>query len=132
MAKRQKESQIELSRRERQIMDIIYVAEVASAAEVLEVIPNPPSYSTIRKLLSILVEKGHLKTSQQGTKYLYRPTKPRGKAGQSALARVLETFYEGSLEKAVAAMLRGRDAKLSDAELASLSKLIDDARKESS
>lgn len=121
---------VELSRRERQIMDIVYAAEEASAADVQNAMSDPPGYSTVRKLLGILVEKGHLKHRQQGGKYLYRPTKPRGRAGRSALTRVLETFYEGSLEKAVASMLQGRDAHVSDEELDRLRQLIEDARKE--
>ena len=120
----------ELSRRERQIMDIVYAAEEASAAQVLEAMSDPPSYSTVRKLLGILIEKGHLKHRQQDSKYFYRPTKPRGKAGRSAMTRVLETFYEGSLEKAVAAMLQGRDGKVTDEELRRLRQLIEDAQKE--
>lgn len=111
-------------------MDIVYTAEEASAVQVLEAMPDPPSYSTVRKLLAILIEKGHLKHRQQDGKYFYRPTKPRGKAGRSAMTRVLETFYEGSLEKAVAAMLQGRDGKVSDEELTRLRQLIEDAQKE--
>lgn len=117
-----------LSRRERQIMDIVYAAEQASAAEVLEAMKDPPSYSTVRKLLSILVEKGQLKFRSKDGRHVYRPTKPRGKAGQSALKRVLETFYEGSLEKAVASLLQVQDAKLSTEEAERLSKLIHDAK----
>lgn len=120
----------ELSRRERQIMDIVYSAEEASAADVLEAMADAPGYSTVRKLLGILIEKGHLKHRPQDGKYFYRPTKPRGKAGRSAMTRVLETFYEGSLEKAVAAMLQGRDAKVTDEELARLRQLIDDTQQE--
>ena len=120
----------QLSRRERQIMDIVYSAQELSAAEVLEALPDPPTYSTVRKLMSILVEKGHLRHRRKGGKYYYSPTRPRGKAGRSALARVLETFYEGSLEKAVAAMLNGRDTRVSPEELERLSQLIDKARKE--
>ena len=111
-------------------MDIVYAAGEASAAQVLDAMSDPPSYSTVRKLLMILVEKGHLKHRRQDGKYFYQPTKPRGKAGKSAMARVLETFYEGSLEKAVAAMLQGRDANVSDEELNRLSRLIEDARQE--
>ena len=120
----------EPSRRERQILDIVYAAGEASAAEVRSQMPDAPSYSTVRKLLSILVEKGHLKHREQGGKYFYRPMNPRGKAGKSALVRVLETFYEGSLEKAVAAMLNGRDTQVSSDELERLSQLIEEARKE--
>ncbi len=129
MKKRRKQPD-ELSRRERQIMDIVFAAEEASAAEVLAAMDDPPSYSTVRKLLGILIDKGQLRHREKDGKYFYRPTKPRGKAGRSAMKRVLETFYEGSLEKAVAAMLQGRDAKVTDEELARLKKLIEDAQPE--
>jgi len=120
----------QLSRREREFMEIIYASSEASAAEVMEALPNPPGYSTVRKLLSILVEKGHLKHRKQGNKYYYRPTNPRDKEGKSALTRVLATFFEGSLENAVAALVRGRDSKISDGELARLSELIEHARQD--
>ena len=111
-------------------MDIVYAAEEAAAADVLAALPDPPGYSTVRKLLAILVDKGHLRHRWHDGKYFYRPTKPRGKAGRSAMTRVLETFYEGSLEKAVAAMLQARDAAVSDDELRRLSDLINHARNE--
>lgn len=120
----------QLSRRERELMDIIYAPGEASAAEVLEALSNPPSYSTVRKLLSILVEKGHLKHRKQGSRYYYRPTQPREKEGKLALSRVLATFYEGSLENAVAALVRGRRSKISNDELARLSELIAQARED--
>ncbi len=120
----------ELSRRERQIMDVIYAHEEASAAQVLEGLPDPPSYSAVRALLAILVEKGHLKHRSEQGRYIYSPTRRRARAGRSALVRVLETFYEGSLEKAVAALLQGADARLSPDELQRLSELIENARKE--
>jgi BlaI family penicillinase repressor len=123
-------SQTELSRRERQIMDIIYAAGEASAATVLERMENPPGYSTVRTLLQILVEKGHLKNRQEDGRYIYEPIHVRAKAGRSAMSRVLDTFYDGSLERAVAAMLEGRDGKLSGDEIERLGKLIDQARKE--
>ena len=89
MKKKQAGSSIKLSRRERQLMDIVYAAGEASAAQVLDAISDPPSYSTVRKLLTILVEKGHLKHRRQDGKYFYQPTKPRGEADKSAMARVL-------------------------------------------
>lgn len=130
MAKKQKSDGAALSRRERQIMDIVYALEEASAADVLERIDDPPSYSTVRKLLAILVDKGHLKTKQAGTRYLYRAVRPRGRAGRSAMRRVLETFYEGSLEKAVASMLSGSEARVTTDELERLSQLIEEARQQ--
>jgi predicted transcriptional regulator len=119
----------ELSRRERQIMEIIYARGEASAAQVLESLPDPPSYSAVRALLAILVQKGQLKHRAEQGRYIYAPTRRRANAGRSALVRVLETFYEGSLEKAVAALLQA-DSKLSAAELERLSELIEQARQE--
>ena len=118
-----------LSRRESQIMDIVFAARECSAGDVQQAMPDAPSNSTVRKLLTILVEKGHLKHREEGGKYFYRPTKTPGKAGQSAMMRVLETFYEGSLEKAVAAMLNTRDTKLLPEELDCISELIEEAKK---
>src|SRR5262245_16814212 len=107
----------ELSRRERQIMDAIYARGEASVATVLEDLPDPPSYSAVRALLAILVEKGHLKHRSEQGRYIYSPTRQRLQAGRSALKRVLDTFFEGSLEKAVAALLNQNDARLSAEEL---------------
>ena len=120
----------ELSRRERQIMDVIYAHGEASAATVLAELPDPPSYSAVRALLMILVEKGHLKHRSEQGRYIFAPTRRRSQAGRSALRRVLETFYEGSIEKAVAALLNGQDARLSSEELTRLQQLIEQARKE--
>jgi predicted transcriptional regulator len=119
-----------LSRRERQIMDIVYARGEASAADVRDALPDPPSYSAVRALLAILVEKGHLKHRTEGGRYIYTATRRRTQAGRSALRRVLDTFFEGSLEKAVAALLQGSDANLSQEELQRLGRLIEEARKE--
>src|SRR6185295_6018899 len=119
----------ELSRRERQIMEIVYACGEASAAQVLEQLPDPPSYSAVRALLAILVEKGHLRHRSKQGRYIYVPTRRRAKAGRSALVRVLETFYEGSLERAVAALLQS-DSKLTAEELNRLGELIEQARQE--
>jgi BlaI family penicillinase repressor len=127
--KRKAPAKAGLSRRETQIMDIVYAARECSAVDVRQAMPDPPSYSTVRKLLTILVDKGHLKHREEGGKYFYRPTKTPGTAGRSAIARVLETFYEGSMEKAVAAMLSTRDAELSTEELDGISELIEQAKK---
>jgi predicted transcriptional regulator len=113
-----------LSRRERQIMDIVYARSEASAADVHAALPDPPSYSAVRALLAILVEKRHLKHRSEKGRYIYTPTRRRDQAGRSALRRVLDTFFEGSLEKAVAAFLQGSDADLSAAELHRLQQLI--------
>jgi BlaI family transcriptional regulator, penicillinase repressor len=119
-----------LSRRERQIMDIVYAQGEASAAAVHAALPDPPSYSAVRALLAILVKKGHLKHRSEGGRYIYAPTRRRAQVGRSALRRVLDTFFEGSLEKAVAALLQGSDANLSQEELQRLGQLIQQARKE--
>jgi BlaI family transcriptional regulator, penicillinase repressor len=121
---------LSLSRRERQIMDIVYARGEASAAAIHGELPDPPSYSAVRALLAILVEKGHLKHRPEQGRYIYAPTRRRSQAGRSALRRVLDTFYEGSLEKAVAALLHGSEANLSSDELARLGQLIEQARKE--
>lgn len=119
-----------LSRRERQIMEIVYRQGKATAAEVLEGIPDPPSYSTVRALLRVLEEKGHLRHEQNGPRYLFLPTVPRDKARRSALFQVVRTFFEGSTAQAVAALLGDPNARLSEADLDRLSRLIDQARKE--
>jgi predicted transcriptional regulator len=119
-----------LSRRERQIMDILYERGRASAAEVLEALPDPPSYSAVRAMLRVLEEKGHLKHHQAGPRYIYEPTMPRNKARQSALERVVRTFFDGSTEEAVAALLDMSSPELSEEELHRLRGLIDQARKE--
>ena len=119
-----------LSRRERQIMDIVYARGEASAADVHNALPDAPSYSAVRALLAILVEKGHLKHRTEQGRYIYVPTRRRAQVGRSALRRVLDTFFEGSLEKAVAALLAGSDASLSQEELQRLGQLIEQSRKE--
>jgi BlaI family penicillinase repressor len=119
-----------LSRRERQIMDIVYARGEASAADVHVALSDPPSYSAVRALLAILVDKGHLKHRSEQGRYIYAPTRRRAQVGRSALRRVLDTFFEGSLEKAVAALLQGSDANLSEEELQRLGQLIQQARKE--
>jgi predicted transcriptional regulator len=119
-----------LSRRERQIMDIIYQQGQATAAEVMERLPDPPSYSAVRALLRVLEDKGHLRHEEQGPRYVYLPTLPRDKARSSALKQVVQTFFEGSTEQAVAALLGMSPVALSDEELDRLARLIDQARKE--
>jgi predicted transcriptional regulator len=127
-----KEPKSQLSRREREIMDVIYGAPGgrATAAEVLEQLADPPSYSAVRALLRVLEEKGHLRHEEDGPRYVFLPTIPRERARESALRRVLQTFFDGSTEQAVAALLDLSATRLSDAELVRLSRLIADARKE--
>jgi BlaI family penicillinase repressor len=119
-----------LSRRERQIMDIVYARGEASAADIHAALPDAPSYSAVRALLAILVDKGHLKYRSEQGRYIYAPTRRRSQVGRSALRGVLDTFFEGSLEKAVTAFLQGSDANLSQEELQRLGQLIQQARKE--
>jgi predicted transcriptional regulator len=125
-----KETNTQLSRREREIMDVIYRSGRATAAEVLDQLADPPSYSTVRALLRVLEEKGHLRHEEDGPRYVFLPTVPRERARQSALRQLLHTFFDGSTEQAVAALLDLSSTRLSDAELARLSQLIADARKE--
>ena len=117
-----------LSRRERQIMDIIYQRGEAAAAEVLDALPDPPSYSSVRALLRVLETKGHLWHRRQGSRYVFLPTVPPEEARRSALARVVRTFFDGSTQATVAALID--QSSLSQAELDRLQALIDRARKE--
>jgi predicted transcriptional regulator len=119
-----------LSRRERQIMDVIYRKGQATAGDVLDAIADPPSYSTVRAILCVLENKGHVKHVADGTRYVYQPTVSRDRAGRPALASVLETFFDGSTEKAVSALIDLSRSELSDNDFARLSKLIDQARSE--
>ena len=119
-----------LSRRERQIMDVIYSKGRATAAEVLEAIPQPPSYSAVRAMLRLLEEKGYLRHEQDGPRYVFLPTLSRERARQSAMKQLLQTFFDNSAEQAVAALLDMSRARLSDAELDRLSEMIERARKE--
>ncbi len=121
---------IALSRRERQIMDILFEREQASVHEVLEALPDPPSYSAVRALLRILENKGHAIHQRQGARYLYRPTQPRSGAARSALSQVVRTFFDGSVEKAVATLVTDSQTRLSEDELARLAALIEEARQE--
>ncbi|MBA3442560.1 MAG: BlaI/MecI/CopY family transcriptional regulator [Pyrinomonadaceae bacterium] len=123
-------SQVNLSRRERQIMDIVYKLGQATSADVQASLPDPPSYSAVRALLRILEEKGHLKHQQDGLRYVFMPTVARDRAKRSALKGVLQTFFDNSTEEAVAALLDISQAQLSTAELDRLSELIEQAKKE--
>ena len=119
----------DLSRRERQILDILYQQGQATAAEVQNALPEPPSYSAVRALLRILEEKGHVRHQQDGPRYVYLPTLARENAKRSALRHMLRTFFDGSAEQAISALLDDASAKLSPAELDRLARLIEDARK---
>ena len=119
----------DLSRRERQILDILYQQGQATAAEVQNALPEPPSYSAVRALLRILEEKGHVRHQQDGPRYIYLPTVARENAKRSALRHMLRTFFDDSAEQAISALLDDSSARLSPAELDRLARLIEDARK---
>jgi predicted transcriptional regulator len=119
----------DLSRRERQIMDIIYSKGSATAAEVREAIPDPPSYSSVRALLKVLEEKGFLRHKQQGPRYVFAPTVKRDRAKTTALKHVMQTFFGNSTEDVVAALMDISGTELSDAEYRRLNSLIEQARR---
>jgi predicted transcriptional regulator len=121
----------ELSRREREIMDIVYAHGEVSAADVSAALADPPSYSSVRTLLRILEEKGHLKHREDGPRYVYLPTEPHSKASRSALRRVVKTFFDGSLSGAVAALVDERCGKLTAQELERIEVIIATAKKKS-
>lgn len=119
----------DLSRRERQIIDILYAQGRATAAEVQASLPDPPSYSAVRAMLRILEEKGHVRHQQDGPRYMYVPTVARDNAKRSALRHMLQTFFDGSAEQAISALLDDSSSRLSDAELDRLATLINQARR---
>ena len=119
-----------LSRRERQIMDVLYRLGRATVAEVMDNIEDPPGYSAVRAMLRILEEKGHLRHEQDGPRYVFIPRVTRDRARRSALTHVIQTFFDGSTEEAVAALLGMSQSTLSEEELDRLSKLIEDAKSE--
>jgi BlaI family penicillinase repressor len=120
-----------LARRERQIMDILYRRGRATANEVMEDLSGNPSYSTVRTQLRVMEEKGHVRHEEEGLRYVYSPAVPRHAARKSALRHLVETFFDGSAEKTVAALLGAEGARMSDEELDRIAELIDKARKES-
>ena len=121
-----------LSRRERQIMDILYRLGRATASEVMHELPGDPSYSTVRTQLRVLEEKGHVHHEEQGLRYIYAPALARHAARKSALRHLVETFFDGSAEKTVAALLGGDASKLSEDELRRIAEIVTKARKEGS
>jgi len=118
-----------LSRRERQILDVIYRRGRASAADVTSELPDAPTYTTVRGLLRILEEKGHVRHEEDAGRYVYSPSLPREDAGASQLQHVVRTFFDGSAFKAMAAFLGSSRDELSDAELARLRAIVEDAGK---
>ncbi len=121
-----------LTRRERQIMDILYKRGRATANEVLDELPGASHYSTVRTQLRVLEEKGHVTHEEEGVRYVYMPAVPRRAARKSALRHLVDTFFDGSAEQVVAAVLGGEGAKLTEAELDRIADLIDKAKKEGS
>src|SRR4051812_45738592 len=119
-----------LSRRERQIMDVLYQKGRATASEILAGIPDPPTYSAVRAKLRVLEEKGHVRHEEEALRYVYVPTVARDTARKSALRHMVSTFFEGSVEETVAALLDLSAAKLAAKDLAKISAMIETARKQ--
>jgi BlaI family penicillinase repressor len=120
----------QLSRRERQIMEIVYENGRATAAEVREQMADPPSYSAVRAMLRILEEKGHLRHEQDGPRYVFLPTVAREEASETALRRLVRTFFGGSPEGAMAALLDLEGDRLDEAALERLADMIEEAKRE--
>ena len=118
-----------LSRRERQIMDVLYRLGRATANEVMEQLPGEPNSSTVRTQLRVLETKGHVRHEEHGLRYIYIPTAPRHSVRQSALKHLIETFFGGSAEKMLSTLLGSEGSKLSDEDLDRLAQLIEKARK---
>lgn len=119
-----------LSRRERQMMDVLYQKGRATAAEIHEAIPDPPSYSAVRAKLRVLEEKGHVRHEEEALRYVYVPVVARDSARRSALRHMVSTFFGGSVEETVAALLDLSAANLSAGDLARISELVEQAKKE--
>lgn len=124
--------QHQLSRRERQIMDVLFRRGHATAAEVQEDVPDAPSYSAVRAHLRILEDKGHVRHRQDGPRYVYRAVVTKDRAKRSALRHLLDTFFNGSAEQIMATLLDDESSKLSDVELDRLRRMIEDARERDS
>jgi BlaI family transcriptional regulator, penicillinase repressor len=124
------ESETSLSRRERQIMDILFTLGRASGPEIQERLPDQPGYSGVRTILRVLERKGHIRHVEEGMRYVYLPVVAREKAKQSAIARLVATFFDGSAKAAAAAFLDPGTANLSEEDLKELERAIRKARKE--
>jgi predicted transcriptional regulator len=125
-----KTSHISLTRRERQIMDVLYKLERASVAQVLAGLPGKLNYSTVRAQLRVLEDKGHVRHEEDGPRYIYFPAVPRDVARRSAFRHLVDTFFEGSAERAAAALLGGEVSRLSPEELERLQRMIAKSRKD--
>ena len=128
--KRAPAAEAALSRRERQIMDILFALEQASGQQIHERLPDQPNYSTVRTILRVLERKGLVTHTEKDLKYIYRPTVAKAAARRSAVARLINTFFEGSAKQAVAAFLDPATARMSKADLDEISAMIEKAKKE--
>ena len=117
-----------LSRREREILDIVYARASATAGEIREAMREPPGYSAVRGLVRVLEQKGHLEHRREGVRNVYEPTRPHRTAGRRAMKRALETFFHGDVRQAMRALIDVSDAPLADAEVKRLEALIEEAR----
>lgn len=122
--------ELDLSRRERQIMDALYRFGKATAFEIRDALPDPPSYTAVRTLLTILEERGHVKHASDGTRYVYEPMVAREEMAKTAVDRVLRTFFDNSVEQIVATLLNQKERKISDHELERLARMIKRTREE--
>jgi BlaI family penicillinase repressor len=125
-----KDTHRNLSRRERQIMDILYRRERATAAEIHQALPDAPTYSAVRAKLRVLEEKGHIRHEEEALRYVYLPTTPRETARRSALRHLVSTFFEGSVEQTVTALLDLSAANLDARDLDRIQGIIEQAKKE--
>lgn len=122
-------SPLDLGKRERQIVEVLYQLGEASVADVREQLPDPPSYSAVRAMLNLLVEKGHLTYREEGRRYIYRPARPKTRVRKSALQKLVQTFFAGEPVDAMAALMDGTAGKLNRDDVARLKKMIDDAER---
>ena len=125
-----KSPHVTLTRRERQIMDVLFRRGRATASQVMQELPGGPSYSTVRTQLRVLEDKGHVRHEEEGPRYVYMPAVPRHAARKSALRHLVNTFFDGSTEKVVAALLGGEGTRLTDEELKRVADLVAKAQKE--
>ncbi|HEX5425409.1 MAG TPA: BlaI/MecI/CopY family transcriptional regulator [Candidatus Acidoferrales bacterium] len=121
---------VSLSRRERQVMDALYKLERATVSQLLEALPGKRNYSTVRAQLRVLEEKGHVRHAEQGLQYVYSPVIPRNVARRSALRHLVDTFFEGSAESVVAALMGGVATRLTPEEIERIARIVDESRKE--
>jgi len=119
-----KKTELKLTRREREIMNILYQQGLASATAVREAMEDPPSNSTVRTILGILEEKGHISSKAEGKRYIYKPKTSRNKAASNALKQVIDTFFNGSVPQAMIGLIEAKNADIDEEELASLHKLV--------